>query len=631
MTPALSDAAPWLPSARARVCLARDQLATSEFRWSLARVAAFIVALVVWRPLADLPRLAAAAVLTGMLLFAGCVRTHRRRKAARETADRELIVLDESLTRCGGVAVTIRSAVRPAGDDELPPVLERGRTHALTDQERDDLDLYAASRSVFGMLNRCSTAPGARRLRDALESPMLEADRIASLQSAVRRLSESHEARLRLTAAAASLRNADESVTRLLGAIQGAAPLRLPVAAIRAWSVPAGIAIVWGLLQLIMGRPGAMALLLPLLLINGAIYGSIRRRLRDALDPWVHVRRALGGYLIVTRQAVTDLETVGELGRLRGCFVPLADHAALPAVARRAAWSEHGGALHELFNWFFMFDVHVADALLSRVMPIRSQLLIGLSALADLEALLSLSWPAGEAPDAVFPQIETGGGLQIEDGRHLLIEPGPAVRNSLRLGGAVRTWVITGSNMSGKSTFLRMCGVNVLLAQIGAPVAARRMVFQPMRLITDLRSRDSLERGESYFLSEVRHLKRMIDPDGDDRAPVFGLIDEPLRGTNSREKLAASLAVVEHLVAAPHHYLVATHDEQVTGLADRCGAANHHFREDLQGGALVFDNVLRPGPATTRNALRVLRQEGFPDSLLARADHWLGNGGVEQG
>ena len=117
-------------------------------------------------------------------------------------------------------------------------------------------------------------------------------------------------------------------------------------------------------------------------------------------------------------------------------------------------------------------------------------------------------------------------------------------------------WV-TGPNAAGKSTFLRMVGVNVLLAQVGAAVAAREMTWSPVRLITDVRIRDDLAHNESYFLSEVRRLRRLV-LDTDTNVPMLGLIDEPFRGTNSQERTAAGIALLEHLMASNHLFLIAT-------------------------------------------------------------------------
>ena len=191
--------------------------------------------------------------------------------------------------------------------------------------------------------------------------------------------------------------------------------------------------------------------------------------------------------------------------------------------------------------------------------------------------------------------------------------------NGIHLERDLRTWVVTGPNAAGKSTFVRMVGVNVLLAQIGAAVPARRMTWSPVRLITDVRIRDDLALHESYFLSEVRRLRRLV-LDADPSAPMLGLIDEPFRGTNSLERAAAGIALLEHLMASPNLFVVATHEELLARTAaGTSSAANYHFQERLQDGGIAFDYLLRPGPAGTKTAIRILEREGYPKTLLERA------------
>ena len=216
--------------------------------------------------------------------------------------------------------------------------------------------------------------------------------------------------------------------------------------------------------------------------------------------------------------------------------------------------------------------------------------------------------------DFIHPQ----GGRHDANFRVLLIAPSEAVCNSVQLGTPTRTYIITGSNMSGKSTFLRMTGCNLVMAQIGSAVPARRMRLTPMRLMTDLRIRDDLSRHESYFLAEVRQVKRMVEATARNE-PILALIDEPFRGTNSAERVAAAVAVVRSLTRSGGLHMVATHDEALTALADDNHVRNYHFAEKIDSEALVFDYQIHDGPSRTRNALRVLELEAYPKQLIEEA------------
>jgi DNA mismatch repair ATPase MutS len=287
-------------------------------------------------------------------------------------------------------------------------------------------------------------------------------------------------------------------------------------------------------------------------------------------------------------------------------------------LCNRIAWAAGGGIIEELLNLAVFYELHIARRILSSVQFQRPELLAGFSALCDLESLLSLAAFAWETPHCTWPVPTQRRELIIAGGRHPLIPPQRVVANDLRFEGGEHVWIVTGSNMSGKSTLLRVAGVNALLAQCGSAVPAQAMNWVPVRLMSDLRARDNLAREESYFLAEVRQLKRMLVPEADN-APVLGLIDEPFRGTNSDEQTAASLAVLRFLLASSHFYLVATHDHALTRLADGGAARNVHFQENLQEGALVFDYRLREGPAETRNAIMLLELEGYPESVIADA------------
>ncbi len=618
----------WMTSHRAALDDRHRVLRARERYWSWARLVTFLAAAVIWYPLRGDLMEAVLAPVGCLVLFGLSVWRHGIARRRRFLTVRSLEIASESLKRCGGRVVLIRPFGRPLDstrdDVTVPTVTDAGPTFALTAQERDDLDFYASPVGVFGLLNRTSSVLGARRLRDWLESPCLSAERIAARRASVEWFVDHPIERTRLMGAAAALRSYDQQGDGFLSAVHDARPLPSPglVLALVAWSLPSLVIFLAALWYVFLGNYRAIVVLLVLFAVNWAMSTGIRRALRSAIEPWRNLRPMLLGFAETAEEATEDLPEDGDLARVRAAFAATVESGSLRSLYGRIAWTEAGGMMHDLSNYVFFYDVHVARAILHCVLNHREEITRAAGALVELEALTSLACFAWEQPHVCRPEFVQDRTLSIRGGAHPLIDPGDVITNDVTLTPSDALWIITGSNMAGKSTYLRMIGVNVLLAQIGSFVVAREMRMVPVKLVTDLRARDDLAKNESYFLAEVRQLHRMLEP-AVDAAPVFGLIDEPLRGTNSQDRIAAGLAVLGHLIRSQNFFLVATHEHQFTALADGAAASNHHFREDLTESGPVFDYRLRSGPARDRNALRILEREGYPPSILARAYAWL--------
>lgn len=235
----------------------------------------------------------------------------------------------------------------------------------------------------------------------------------------------------------------------------------------------------------------------------------------------------------------------------------------------------------------------------------------------ELEALSSLANFAYLNPDAVYPELVSNPEppeFYTEQIGHPLIHPAQRVCNDFSFKDAGDVVLITGSNMSGKSTFLRTLGVNLVLAYTGAPVIADSLRTTPLRLFTCIQISDSLSDGISYFYAEVKRLKRLLAAYQDDHQyPLFFLIDEIFRGTNNRERLIGSRAVIRALTQGTGFGAIATHDLELTSLEDEIPhISNFHFREHIAEGKLEFDYTLRDGPCPTTNALKIMQHEGLP-------------------
>jgi ABC-type multidrug transport system fused ATPase/permease subunit len=273
---------------------------------------------------------------------------------------------------------------------------------------------------------------------------------------------------------------------------------------------------------------------------------------------------------------------------------------------------------NEIFRFLIgpllMWDAHCALALLRWRTRAGPRLRAWFEALAEAEALASLAAFAFEHPEFAWPELTGEPALEARSLGHPLIPAERRVANDVHLPSSGRALVITGSNMSGKSTLLRALGANAVLAAAGAPTCCSALRLGPLRVATSMRISDSLEQGVSHFYAELQRLKGVIDlarePAG---APVLFLLDEILHGTNSRERIIGACAVVRELLSLGALGAVSTHDLGITALEKELPGRveNAHFEEQVQGDAMTFDYVLRPGIVQSSNALRLMRAVGI--------------------
>ena len=272
--------------------------------------------------------------------------------------------------------------------------------------------------------------------------------------------------------------------------------------------------------------------------------------------------------------------------------------------------------LNIAFPWDFFFCalIHRYRDEIARQMP------RWLDVWEELEASMSLADFAYLNPNYVFPEfvsdreIKDQPILKAKDLGHPLIHADQMICNDFLLNKPGEAFIITGSNMSGKSSFLKTIGVNLCLAYAGGPVNAVNFQSALFRIFTCIKINDSIVDGFSFFYTEVKRLKALLDAlRVNHHLPLLFLIDEIFRGTNNRERLVGSRSYIRNLIGQNGSGLIATHDLELVKLADNVpGILNYHFREKVADGKMVFDYKLRPGPCPTTNALEIMRMEGLP-------------------
>ena len=301
-----------------------------------------------------------------------------------------------------------------------------------------------------------------------------------------------------------------------------------------------------------------------------------------------------------------------------------------PQLVRQAARTLHAisvkahPVIHLMANAFCPWDLWFTYRLQQIQAQVAAHLPTWLDRLAEVEAASALAtfaalhpsyrWPVSLPSDPQRNGAQSR--LSAKNLAHPLIPETHRVSNDLALETLGTVLLVTGSNMSGKSTFLRTLGINLCLAQAGAPVCAGLFEWTWVRLATCIRVDDSLEAGLSFFYAEVKRLKSLLDATSDRSSPpVVFLIDEIFKGTNNRERLIGSRAYITALSHGNGFGLVTTHDLELTDLDKTVpGLWNAHFQETVAAGALQFDYKLRPGPCPTTNALRIMELEGLPVS-----------------
>jgi hypothetical protein len=361
------------------------------------------------------------------------------------------------------------------------------------------------------------------------------------------------------------------------------------------------------------GVPGALALA-AICAVNIVVRLSFRKKVAPALGSLPAVRALLKTGLDLARPA-SGLPD-GMRARLAAAAAPLR------GLLRTTAWlaietdgrDELSRLFYEYVNLVFLLDVNALLFSLDLLSARREALRDLFDAVGEVDGALSTGEFRESLPFWCRPRfVEAGEGLRVEELFHPLLDA--PVPNSLTLEGS--SLLVTGSNMSGKTTFLKALGVNGLLARTLATCAARRWEAPAFDVLSAMGRSESLVEGTSYCLSEVQRVGTLLEA-AREPSPRLFLLDELFRGTNTVERISAGKAVLGHLARRPHLVAVASHDLELVPLLH--GAyVPYHFREEIAGGVLSFDYTLRPGPSSTRNAIALLAWASYPADVVADA------------
>lgn len=552
---------------------------------------------------------ATAVGAVSTLLFLSLVAKHDRVLSAEQQARRRSFVAERSERRIGG---TWRSL-----PDDGSDLATRGHAYA------DDLDLFGPG-SLYQRISVAHTRYGRARLAEFLAEPA-EPSEARERQQATLELSSKLELRQAFEAEAMALAERGTKAERQSG---GPDPARLIAWAEKGPEIPGGvlttllsfllpIATMTGIVLHTIERTGPLAWVVPLVLSLGLL-SFTRAATGEAFGAASTTQGAFLRYgellLLLERyqpESAWLRERLGVLGSGRASR-------AMRSFSRRVAWFDlrHNGMLYPFVNAILLWDIHCTRALIGWRRSLSGELPEWFRVLGEFEAISSLAALHHDEPGSTFPTLDAEA-LEAEALGHPLVAAKSRVENDVTPFGPGQGLLVTGSNMSGKSTFLRTLGLGVVLAYAGGPVTAKRASFPRCRLGTSIRISDSLARGVSHFYAEVEKLAAVVSATSSD-VPVFFLLDEVLHGTNSRERQIGARWVFAELLSHRAFGVITTHDMELCQLEEplMSRVRQHHFSEQVEGdagggGTMTFDYRLRSGPVTSGNALRLMRHVGL--------------------
>ncbi|HVQ43144.1 MAG TPA: hypothetical protein VMS54_13085 [Vicinamibacterales bacterium] len=487
----------------------------------------------------------------------------------------------------------------------------------------NDLDLFGAA-SLFELLSSARTRIGEDTLAAWLKAPA-DPSTVTARQQAVVELAPRTDLREDLAVLGENLRT---GVNAEALAAWGERPSRLASPTVPAWVwvlsgagvIAAGGAVAWlaAAVDYLPMNADRMSALRAYILVTYAVCFAALWRFRESraviLNDVDEAARDLGLLSSVVGRLETEQFSAIRLATLRAEL----NVEGLPASRRIAHLQKltdladsRDSVFVRLLGPLLLWDLHLIFAVERWRRSSGPALRQWLAAAGEMEALSSLAAYHYEHPADVFPEIVEGPPEfdAAELGHPLLAE---AVRNDVRIAGDLRVLIVSGSNMSGKSTLLRTVGINAVLALAGAPVRARRLRLTTLEIGASIRIQDSLQTGVSRFYAEITRLGLIMRRASETKRVLF-LIDELLHGTNSHDRRIGAEAIVRGLVERGAIGLVTTHDLALASVATAMEArgANVHFQDVLENGRLRFDYRMRPGVVEHSNALALMRSVGL--------------------
>ena len=484
------------------------------------------------------------------------------------------------------------------------------------DQSHDythDLDIFGEG-SIFQYINRTATIFGKLRLAEYFSNAFGQSGKVIKRQKAVIELSKMVELRQKLQLIFHDEKITESDKTEMISWLQSESPVsNLKLLQILAFGLPA-VTIVCVILSIfgIIPFPGLLIVLQWMIVI---LYARQTIQVQSIITSKSKILNKFAQSLLLIENTGFKSEFLTELQKKM-----VTEEGKIPSKAIHQLsvllnyMDSNLNILVSIFlNGLFMFNLHLLLKVEKWKKQNQENVPNWLETIATYDAVSSLANFAYNNPQFIYPELVTDDfEFEAENLGHPLIAQEQRVVNNIKIRGWNQFAIITGANMSGKSTFLRTIGVNYILAMTGAPVCASKLSFSPIQIHSSIRTSDSLARNESYFYAELKRLKQIIDELESGKKKLI-LLDEILKGTNSKDKQAGSIALIEQLLHYKSVGLFATHDLMLGELATRFPKQvnNLCFEIQIENDKMLIDYKLHKGVCKNLNATYLMKNMGI--------------------
>lgn len=578
--------------------LQADRLQKKENRLSLARLIVFILSIGLFFALYSFNHLLAIGLLTvGLIAFARLVHYYNHIERSRIHA-RHL----ETINSLEGACLKGSFFEYPDGSEYV----DRGHPNSY------DLDLFGHA-SLFQYINRTTSKPAADMLSEWLRFPV-ELKEITRRQQAIAELNPRIDWRQQMITLGYVNKKAGGNPQSLLnwGKSTDFFPKRTRLRALTIGL--SAFVILMTVLTILFSLPAGM--LIPVFAVNFLFYfsqGQKISRLHEQVGRSSELLQTYAATIKLIEEASFDADKLKELQQVFLSNIPVSAQINRLSKMVSRLDTRYNIMVAVPLNLFLFWDIHCCLTLEKWKRNHEDQLAKWFSAMAEFEVLSCFANMAFNNPEWPMPKvIQDYFVLAAKDIGHPLIPEERRICNSIEINSGGKTVLVTGSNMSGKSTFLRTCGVNTILALTGAPVCAAAFTVSHVQVYSSMRISDSLEDNTSSFYAELKRLAAIIK-EAEHNPRLFLLLDEILRGTNSNDRYTGSVALIKQLIGYETVSVVATHDLKLADLAAELPEKidNYHFDVKIDGEELYFDYKLNPGICTSMNASILMKKMGI--------------------